>query len=259
MPFGHDAIDVFDDSLALVHDWEKPGIFTDKVGSNDADNYGTVDIAGKVGRARFFDLIDDRIDVPHNASIADMTSFSVYCLVKPNSIGTLQSLFAKYDAGVNKRSYLFYIRSNGSLRGIVTKDGTNAFKSDSTSSAADIVANKLSGCLMTFGVADKTVRIYVNGVNVGITGDTNADAIASFSDIDANIGAWLSSGTPISFFGGTQNVVYFWRNAILTQAAAVALWNGGSVRYWTPNRPPDAINMPSLGFSRMGRASRRRR
>jgi len=248
MPFGNDALDAFDDSLVSIWNFDPKDNFRDSVGGNDAVNDGTADIEGKRYRGRYFDGAS-KIDVPHDPSIAVLTAFSAFCWAKVSAIGGNQILLSKYDTNA-KRSYILFIRADGSVRGLVSSDGSSeaAKRSQSTSPAAAAVAGSWQMFGMTFSIADKTVRIYVGPSDVGTPSEQNAASIASFSDVPLAMGASYATGALANPYKGSFDEAMFW-DTVIDQAAATALAAG---KVWEADPSRAGLTLPRLDTRRRG-------
>lgn len=262
MPFGQNDLDAAEVDLASVWDFEPPGNLKDKHGTNDGTNFGTTDVVGKFGRGRRLVAVSTQhMDFGNGANLAPTTAFTMALWAKwSGAIAANQSLMGKYDTN-SKRSYLLTGTPTNALTGIVSKDGSSAGGSLSLMATANnvIVPGTRQLVILTFSITDKTARIYVNNVDKSTGGSKNASAIATFADVSFAFGATHSAGVPTNFLNADVDQGLFWRNRVLSAAARSALWNDGDGRPWYPNPAPDAIAMPSLSFSRIGRGSRRRR
>lgn len=258
--FGQNDVDAVEVDLASVWDFEPPGNLKDKHGLNHGTNYGTTDVVGKFGRGRLFVAASTQhIDFGNGSNLAPTSAFTLAALVKfTANVAATQAILGKHDSN-NKRSYLLTANPTNSLRGIVSADGSNAAGQTSITTTANgvIVPGTWQLVMMTFSLVDKSIRIYVNNVDVSSIDSSNAAAIATFADVNFAHGATHASGVAANFLNATVDEVAMWR-ALLGSAARAGLYNGGNFRYWMPDLSPVAIGMPSLSFSHMARRARSR-
>jgi len=227
--FNNANIDAYD--LTSAWNYDPANNFGDRVGSNPGTNFGTTDVAGKNDRGRKLVAASSQyMDFGNGANLVPTTGFTLAIWAAwSGAVGVSQAVMGKHDNN-NKRSYLLHAVTTNALRGIISSDGSNAAGKTSvmTTNNNVIVPGGFQLVIISFGITDGVIHIYVDDVDESNVGTTNANAIATFADVSFAIGATHATGIPANFLNADVDEGMYWRNQILNAAARSALWNGGS-------------------------------
>lgn len=173
-----------------------------------------------------FDRTDDYVSITDNSSLDFTSNFSIEVWVKPtafNSNSWDNTIIGK-DSDENSGSgYVLRCGGNGILSFNL---GTNAGWKEVTSSTNALTLNVWQHVAATYDGA--TLKIYVNGVQVGSAANTN---VAKTNSMDLNIGAGYNGGA--RKFKGELDEVRLW-STVLSQTN-INDWMYNSISALHPN------------------------
>tara|TARA_R110001592_G_scaffold6720_5_gene36139 strand:+ start:9409 stop:12792 length:3384 start_codon:yes stop_codon:yes gene_type:complete len=154
-----------------------------------------------------FDRADDYISIPDNNSLDFTTNFSIEAWVKPTAFNanSWENTIVGKDSDENSGSgYVLRCGGNGILNFNL---GTAAGWKEVTSSANALTLNTWQHVAATYDGA--TLKIYVNGIQVGTAANGN---VAKINSMDLNIGAGYNGGG--RKFNGKIDEVRLWSTAL---------------------------------------------
>jgi hypothetical protein len=191
-------------------------------------NHGTIDgaahMSGRFGNALRFDGVDDKVLIPHSATL-DPAAVTVEAWVRsPTSPGPFRYVVAQGAMDCQAASYALYTGIGGGLAFYVSS-GNNA--SDVTvsppapSSVWDGAWHHVTG---TFDGA--TVRLYVDGVQVG-TGSSRTIGIGyGLTNPNGLLGSFGGTCNPELAYGGDLDEARIWGRALSAQEIAASFAQG---------------------------------
>lgn len=146
--------------------------------SYDATNFGSSDVAGKVGNCRSFDGTNDYLTAPHAdfTTIEQDNTVSMFALVKLNVTGIRQQIIAKGNTGSETLS--LYVSPLGK---VVFEDyyaGTYEYNATGLTNICDNTWHRI------VGVRDgATFKVYVDGVDDTATTSGGVDTHSTTEDV----------------------------------------------------------------------------
>ena len=116
------------------------------------------------GTAIDLDASGDYVEIPDSPSLSPTQAMTLEAWIRPRGNS---NLIVKHqgDAGGGGRSFAFQANANGSLRGVISHDGSAGNAIDAYSGTGFFSMNVWSHVALTYD--SSTMRFYVNGVEVG--------------------------------------------------------------------------------------------
>lgn len=153
-----------------------------------------------------------------NADLSITEDISIELWIKleqlPSTIGSFVILVGKYDDGVAKISYLFYLESDNKGRFIYSADGTKTIRNIFITDAPIVVASDVGKWVhlaVTVDVSAKSATFYKNSSPVADTLDVDGGCTAIHdNDIEFGIGARPRQGVWGGIFDGLMDDVRLW-------------------------------------------------
>lgn len=173
-----------------------------------------------------FDRIDDYVIIPDNNSLDFTSNFSIEAWINPTSFNAnvWENTIVGKDSDENSGSgYVLRCGNNGILNFNL---GTNAGWKEVSSSANAVTLNIWQHVAATYDGA--TLKIYVNGVLVGSSSNTN---IAKTNSMNLNIGAGYNGGA--RKFKGKIDDVRLWSTVL--SPTNISDWMARSIDGSHPN------------------------
>ena len=188
---------------------------------NNLTDNNTVGYAiGKIGNAADFELSNSEYlsITDANQTGLDITGeITIACWIKPESVGTQNSVVNKWDYSNNNRAYKLFIDSSGNkVFGELSSNGLNY----TYAASADNVISAGTWAHISFTLNQTTdkIQVYVNGSASG--------SAVSFTENIYNsnapfiIGCQLNKGTPTRFFDGLIDEVIIWNTCLTADEVA---------------------------------------
>jgi len=192
--------------LHLPFDWDDGSYARDRSGYNNRGTiYGATLTTGKIGMARSFDGIDDKVEVSTDLLFGS-GDFSVAIWVKPGKLGTLQRIIGK-ATDFNDERWEIYQDADDTFRAFFYDAGVSKTLISTTKAKLNVWIN-----LLIVREGDDA-RLYVNG-NLEDT-ESGLSGLSFSGTYPLKIGAYVLAD--VELFKGVTDEVRAFKRA-LTQA-----------------------------------------
>jgi hypothetical protein len=184
---------------------------------NHGTNVGATKGTGRNGVAKYFDGVDDCVEVPITTAFVDALTIASWI---KTSLTEAQRIFDQYNSTPSNIG--FRLSSTNQLQ-FIYQNGTPDDVYDTT---ATIVTDSWAYVVVTIDDIDnpdRTVKFYINGTLVTSSQSTDDNPTAISETIETNIG---KKGSDTQYFNGTIDEVAIW-NRVLSAQEIKDLYEGG--------------------------------
>jgi hypothetical protein len=203
-------------------------------------------------RGMYFDGVDDKVIVPHNASssFGGASLFTYEVWVKTKQLGSTQTIIGKRTSS-NEMEIALLVNPSGSVSfGTAKQSVAWSFLETSTSV---IEANKWVHLAFVKDAVGNSKKIYVNGVLQTTTGGTDANYLTAVapSSSSLQIGDSDNGGSTFGFFNGQLDEVKIYNIArtasqIQVDMGSTSTTDAGLVAYWNFEDDASGVNASTV-------------
>lgn len=205
-----------------------------------------------------FELGDtEYLDCTNNSALrgTNLPQGSICCWIKPESLPAATiTLACRWGNGASFKEYLFRILSTGALSVIIndgtsTWDGTNYYAVNE--STASLVAGEWAHVACSWDVVTRTGHLYINGVEVAATTNTNGTGQGAIYDSAGNVSFTIGSyDANLNYYDGImRNLRIFDSELNATEIAAemrsLYTQHADIVEEWKLHRRDNSNNYPA--------------